>query len=281
MTQSININLPQIKEISLKGIRRTSVFLGLGVNAARDEKVKNYQLQNLTSLRFMPDNLDDDQISSFKKQFEHWVISCGLRELTETFSNFLSAIYQACLLNEIYTNNNIIDNPNKLIKSFKWMGVEKQLKLLRKKFGIQTTKEKYLITINRVRNCITHRSGIVGIEDLRSEEKSFKICWWAFKVFIETPSGEKITLKPPMPKEGIYLKDGGNVCLQFLEKEREFQLKEVIILSPNELSEICYLLTDGTNEITNSTFEYFKASGVEINETEPNATQGPANSAGL
>ena len=266
MTNKININLNQIKEISLNGIRRTSVFLGFGVNAARSSENKEFQLTDETPFRFIPEDLDKDKIDHFKEHFEHWIVCCGLRELIETFSVFLCSIYKVCLLTWIHKNRGQIKSPEKSLKSFEWKGVEKQLKSLRHKFSVETPKESYIRTINQIRNCLTHRRGIVGNEDLKGN-RSLKTIWWSLDPFIEIPSGEIISMAPPYPKEGIFLKDGGKFSVKVVEREREFKKGEVIRLSPNDLSEIIFLMTMVTDEISLSTFHFLKKSGIDIKET--------------
>ena len=266
MKHQINIDLSQIKEISLKGIGRAAVFMGLGINAARTDEFKDYHLSNETFLRIIPENVDNAQVKDFKKHFEQWIISCGLRELIETFSVYLCAIFKACLLASINKKKMLIEDPDKQLKSFEWKGVEKQLKTLRDRFNVKTSKEIYFKTINQVRNCITHRRGIVGVEDL-GDKNCLRICWWALEPFIATPSGE-IPINPQIPEGGIYLKDGGTICLRVVEKEREFQLGEVIKLNPNDLYEICLLVTLATEDILKSTFDFLKSTGIEIKQTE-------------
>lgn len=267
MAQHINIELTRIKEISLKGIRRTAVFMGLGINTARADEFREYQLSTETLFRIIPDKVDDKQLDDFKAHFEHWIISCGLRELIETFSVFLTAIFKSCLLASMHKKKIKINDPGKRLKSFKWKGVEEQLKMLRAQFGVGTTKEIYFKSINQARNCITHRQGIVGQEDLRNDN-SLKMRWWALDLFIETPSGQVISVALPFPKEGIFLKDGGTVCVKVIEKELEFQLGEVIKLNPNDLSEICMVATLATDEILKSTVDYLKSIGVVTKQTE-------------
>ena len=146
MKHQINIDLSQIKEISLKGIRRAAVFMGLGINAARTDEFKDYHLSNETFLRIIPENVDNAQVKDFKKHFEQWIISCGLRELIETFSVYLCAIFKACLLASINKKKMLIEDPDKQLKSFEWKGVEKQLKTLRDRFNVKTSKEIYFKT---------------------------------------------------------------------------------------------------------------------------------------
>ncbi len=40
----INIDLPAIKNIAVIGVRRTAIFMGLGINAANDPEFKQYEL---------------------------------------------------------------------------------------------------------------------------------------------------------------------------------------------------------------------------------------------
>ena len=47
----IHIGYPTIQEIAAKGVRRTAVFMGLGLNAALDPNFKAYKLTQIMSPR--------------------------------------------------------------------------------------------------------------------------------------------------------------------------------------------------------------------------------------
>ena len=95
---SHTINFSHLKEISLLGIRRATVFLGLGLNAAKREDFSDYQLPGDVPIRFVSDNLPADKVMEFKDAFAKWIISCGLRELMETFAVYLDGIHRASVL---------------------------------------------------------------------------------------------------------------------------------------------------------------------------------------
>lgn len=272
----LNIDFDRLRDIALKGIRRTAVFLGLGVNAARNPKFSDYELSQITQIQLVPSNADENTIKNYKSAFENWIISCGLRELIETFAVFLEGIHKSCLL--MATNKGKIDatKANKICPAFERKGIEDKLKKLENQFGVQTGKKDYLISINRIRNCLTHRRGIVGVADMQ-DEGSLKLKWWGMELFIETPSGETISLQPPLPEEGIFLKDGGIVSVKIVDRVKEYKLGEVISLSPNDLAEICFLTQLATDEILKSAFEYAKALGIPHRaekNTEPVAGEG-------
>jgi len=50
--ESIHIDLDQVLQIALTGVKRASVFMGLGVNAAINDNFNKYQLSEITSLVF-------------------------------------------------------------------------------------------------------------------------------------------------------------------------------------------------------------------------------------
>jgi len=116
----LTIDFDKLKDIALRGIRRTSIFLALGVNAARDERLKKYHLTDLSMFRFVPDNVDTQTLRHFKSAFEQWIISNGLRELVESFATFMDGVYRICLIigvnKEKVSSNNVNSNRKKIEK---------------------------------------------------------------------------------------------------------------------------------------------------------------------
>jgi len=269
----INIDLDQIKEIALKAIRRATIFLGLGVNAARDKTFTSYQLPENNYLRLVPEKVAEDELYEFKVNFEKWIISNGLRELIESFGVFLDRIHQASLW--FATNKGHIrpQDANKFSPAFEKKGVEGKLNKLRTRFNIFTDKDKYFPSINQARNCITHRRGVVGVEDLKGND-TLQLIWWAFDIIALLPDGKEIPLVP-LPEGGIYLEDGCTVAIKIRNRNREYKLGEVIELTPIDINEICFLILLATNEIVASTVDYAISLGIEI--TEPSGAREQRN----
>jgi len=276
--ERITVNLDRIKEIALLGIRRTAAFLGLGVNAARDEQFKSYQLAAHSSLRVIPDDLDEKSIAHMKEEFENWVVSNGLRELVEGFGIFLDEVHRSCLLMATSKKTMTPRDADAYGPAFEKKGVEAKLKTLRTRFGVSSEKrEQYFESINQARNCISHRRGVVGLEDLRGKER-FCLTWLGFDIYAETPTGERYSLSPPLPKEGVFLKDGGNMVLHVVDRVVEYKVGDIIRLSPSELSDICLLVHLATDEIIGSTYEYAKRIGIDIRVENKRVEPGvPAN----
>lgn len=258
------MDLDKIKEIALKGIRRTTIFLGLGVNAARDGKFTKYQLPENHYLKMVPENASEEQVTHFKQNFEKWVILNGLRELIETFGLFLDKIHQACLwfaTNKAATSS---ENANTFGPAFERKGVEEKLKTLRTRFDIQTDKEKYFASINQTRNCITHRQGRVGPEDLKGNDL-LRLTWWTLDIIAQTADGKEVSLTT-MPEEGFYFEKAGTIGVKISDRLREFKPGEIIELTPVDINEICFLVYVATNDIVASTVNYAKKIGIKIAE---------------
>lgn len=265
--KQLTIDFDKIRDIANRGIRRTYVFLGLGFNAARDTRLTNFHLTDLMMYRAVPDKVDEKTLTSFKEEFRKWIVSNGLRELVETFATFLDMVNRAC---QVFSKNKTLIHIKKIFiknKGFEKKGIEGKLKFLRENFSISTNREKYLISINKARNCITHRQDKVGHEDIKGDD-TFRIEWLGFDCYAETPKGEIHSLMPPYPKKGIILEGGSEVKIQCVEKVSEYKLGEIITFSPNDLGEICTLFQMATDDISKSALDYARKIGIKVHVTE-------------
>jgi hypothetical protein len=265
----IEINFDKIKDIAMRGIRRTTIFLGLGVNAARDNKLTTYQLSENVHLRLVPEQVSEDELLEFKSNFEKWIISNGLRELIESFGVFLDRIHQASLWFAIHKGLISPEDANKFGPAFEKKGVEGKLNKLRTRFNIFTDRDRYFPSINQARNCITHRRSLVGVEDLKGHD-TLQLIWWAFDFIALFPDGKEVPLMP-LPEGGFYFENGGKISLKIRDRIREYNIGEVIELTPVDVNEICYLVMLATDEIVASTVNYAKSIGIEV--TEPSGAR--------
>jgi hypothetical protein len=263
----IHINFPNIQEIAMKGVRRTAVFMGLGVNAANDPDFKQYELTKLTEIQFIPPNVDENTLTNFKTEFGRWVVGCGLRELIETFSVFLDRVYFACLLIGASCNQIPHDKVESRNKKFQRDGLRDKLDTLRNNFGVGTSHSGFLLSINQARNCVTHRRGIVGPEDCSSGSE-LVVKWEGIDIYAETPDGKVISLQP-VPEGGVHLPEGGHVKVKISERSRVFAMKSVVSFSPRELAEICHFVLRMTGDVIQSAETYAKNSGVPMTSNMP------------
>ena len=255
----ISINLAALREIADKGVRRAGLFMGLGVNAARDPSLKQYGLGGVTGFELVPGGADDETLSGYKQEFERWVVGCGLREMMETFGVFLDGAYDVCqLLSEQgkTATEEMIRRIASDGKKFKGHGLKDKLKTLRAGYGVGVKEQTYLISINKARNCLTHRRGIVGIEDC-TQGQQLIVSWRGLDFWAETPEGERTPIDLPLTK-GFILSVGSKIMAGQSERTKECRLGDVLSFTPKELTEIGITVMEMATEVVQAVEQYGK-----------------------
>jgi hypothetical protein len=260
--KEISINLDVLKDTALRGIRRATVFMGLGINAAADETFKNYELDKYTPIQFIPNNLNDKVINHFKKEFEYWIIMNGLRELNESFSLFLDEVFHTCA---IVSNSNSKQVNRKIINNFSRLSLREKVIKLEELFFVKVKHSKYIYSINKARNCYTHRKGIVSIEDCKNCVLEIK--WISLDLSILLEDNEIINPELPL-KDPIKLKTAGKVQYKYVDRKIQFHVGEVIRLTPKQLSEICYFFKIVVDEVMIELYQFLQTSGIEVRKPE-------------
>lgn len=264
---TININLSDIKNTAIKGVRRTAVFLGLGINASNDNRLVNYELADISPIHLIPSGLPEDTIDHFKSEFGKWIVCCGMRELIEWFALFLDQLHHACLLMKLHANEVSQDDVSTWHRAYHYKGIEDKIKVLNTRLGFDVSEIIDVSTIQVLRNCLAHRAGTVSRQDLNDENK-MTLKWLGFSVYVKEPDGNSIDLLLPII-DAVELKKGGDVLMGIVEKEKSFDLGEVIHLDPKELLELCNYILICTEKVAKKAIEFARSKGVpETSSTE-------------
>lgn len=273
MTQIITISLDNVLDIALKGVRRAAVFMGLGVNAAIDPDFKSYQLSQLTNIQMVPDDVSPEELTHFKEEFRLWIEAGGFRELADTFATYLDAVHHACLLMKTVTGQPSLADVPKIHAKYRRWGLPDKLSVLSERFDVAPQKPAHLLSLSRARNCLTHRGGIVGDDDLQGAE-ALSLHWVGVDVFIDEPNGTRHLVNEILSRTPINLPNGGTPKVQFSERTRRFKRREKLILSTRELAEICWIYAHEARFLLGRVGEFAKAVGVEIKPTENQTAEG-------
>lgn len=263
-TVPIKIDLDKILEVALKGVRRASVFMGLGVNAAINKDFKNYQLTPLTNIQLVPDNISEDSVNHIKEEFRIWIEAGGFRELADTFSVYLDSVHHACYVMKSVKDGASVSEVTGANFKYRGQGLPNKLNILNQRFCVRPNHEYQLISLSKARNCLTHRNGIVEDEDLRGESE-FVVRWYGVDLFIEEPNGNRHLLGE-MPPDGLYLSEGGSVKMQFVERVRSFNRGDRLMLSTRDLAEVCWFYDREARAVLASVMGFASSIGVEVNQ---------------
>jgi len=257
------LDFPKIFDIARLGVMRASIFMGLGINAALDPNNRKYELGDIAQFQMLPHNVDDNLIQNFKDEFAIWIVANGLRELIETFALFLDELYCACALVKAHKNMNEMNKLTKVQTKFARSGFPDKLDALKAAFSVEPKYPEYIKTINQVRNCLTHRRGVVTQKDCNSGN-SLRVAWLGADIFLKTPKGERFSAQE---SKGRIFPDGADVEIQMdVKREKSFGLRSLVKFSAGELAEICWFISRESGVICTNALEYTRRSGVYIRE---------------
>lgn len=263
----IRIDLDKTLDIAVKGVRRASIFMGLGVNAALDDQFSSYQLSKITNIQLISDDVSAETLRHFKSEFRIWIEAGGLRELVETFSTYLDALHRVCSLMQAIRENSSEEYMERNNKSFCREGIVKKIKILKRRFNVEANNPEYIVSIGQARNCLTHRQGIVGVDDVRTGN-NLTVSWIGIDVFIETQTGQRHSLND-IPEEGLSFADGGDIKFKFSERHRVFPLRSKLALSTRDLAEICWFYDREARHLRSSVVVYAEKIGVSVEKKIP------------
>jgi len=172
-----------------------------------------------------------------RAEFQRWATSAVLRDLVEHFSVFLLAVYSDALAANPDTK--FVPTP----AQFERLGVEAQLAALAANFPVDNAWTSRLIAYNKARNCLAHRVGVVGLQDV-TENDELVVRWLTAKVALHEGSIEKqIEARGPMAHliQGEHV-GGKAATIEVLDRERRFKIGSPISFMPDELLGICQTL---------------------------------------
>lgn len=256
----VNISGPKIKETAIKGINRAAVFMGLGINAASDERLKEYLLTSESNLQLLPVRVDDNVLMNWKREFSIWIVACGFREMIERFCVFLDRIQQASLL--IRGKYDHVE-----ANKFEHFGLRKKVAKLSEGFGITCKYPQALCTIYDARNCLVHRMGRVSTRDL-NESGKLSIKWVSPSFYFVSLDGTEAIMPDLMDPSTLPWQPptSGKIATRFDIKKIEFVEDEWVKIRPKELQEILLFMRCCTEDYISSFQEMAKNSGVPFLE---------------
>jgi len=261
----LNINYDSILEISLKGIRRAYVFLGLGYNAAVDPNFTNYSMTDVSIIQIGLGQVDSTTLSEFKRNFLVWVTGNGLRELIESFNNYLDKIFDASLAIAVSKGVFTVSKAKNMYQKFERYGLKKKLCNLNREYEISAKNPDELQSINLARNALSHNRGIVTSNHC-NEDNHLVIRWNGVDILFPDKHGKDIVITSPI-KEPIE-SAGGTLRVRMAKRELRFPVGKVIKIPPKDLAEMCFFFIVEAKEIFNSSLDYPKRMGIPVKESK-------------
>lgn len=259
----IQIKLEEIVEILKVGIRRAGAFMGLGINAALDPDFKSILLpDSVSNIRLLPDPIPEELIKNIKEEFKLWIEAGGLREICESLEVYLTAIYGCAMLVNVSDNGRIPAGTKiEIPKAFSRKGLRVKLEMLRENYNVSPSHPEHLASLWNARNCLTHRRGIVGLDDL-DDTKFLAIKWLGIDTYFVDPDGTETLLASNF--EPFAAINGGEIQIRIAERIRQFSEGDRVIFSGHELSEFCWFSLSQSDGIVTSLAKFMGDKGIAI-----------------
>lgn len=258
----VEIGIDRIVEILKAGVRRTAAFMGLGVNAAIDPEFNKVALPgSITNMHLLPE-ISEEMFPEIKREFAIWVQAGGFRELCESLEQYLTAIYRAGLYMRASQNGKIPRGTMIHIpKTFLHRGIRVKLDMLLADFGVGPQYPDHLSSFWDARNCLTHRRGIVGEEDVCADGV-LRLKWLGLDMLFVSHDGTERLLG--LGFEPFETGEGGSLAVRLAERVKEYRVGEQLALSPHDLHEICWSCLRASDQVVASLLQYAEARGVTI-----------------
>lgn len=176
--------------------------------------------------------------------FRRWTVGCGLRDSIEATHALLNEVRRLCGFYSFarrggcYAEEWIAEED--ACSQFERLGLLKQVRKLRSEFGFTPPDEATadILSINSARNCLVHRGGIVGPEDLNGGEQ-MEVGWRCIEVQVRGSSSVRVVERPHEPVEA-----GESVAFVVARKSKRFGLHDRLDFTNQEYAAITFFLID-------------------------------------
>lgn len=272
--KQIHIDIDAMSNIAHTGVRRASLFMGLGLNAASREDFNDYELSKLPvqigqtgfPLELFPRDLPAKRVKVFKDEFALWITACGLREILEHYALFLDEMHRAGLVVLAMKGELGKLKPQSAEDDFRERGIPRKLELLSERFGIAPDDTDCINSLYKARNCLTHDLGIVLPKRL-NKKGVMEVSWRTLDIVLQgTASGTPYSLSEFL--SGKPTVEETQVLARSVKKQREFEAQTKLVLTQEDLSGICFFFfAHAIPSALQSLGRFLELSGIEIRDT--------------
>jgi hypothetical protein len=303
----LRVNLDGLSGSLHRQLQGLMNFVALGLKAAENCGTESLSLPDVElphTLSNAPEIWDSERL---QREFKRWILAAGVRDGVEAFSRVLEGVREvlAAWSMSLVGEKIPVDLWNSRLvtegQQFHRKGLPDKLAFLRKNYSVSlpAPKEGYLISINRARNCLVHRGGIVALQDIDAKqheitkaisshraasptepwtnaqvrtslkaagiEPFLQVKWLRLRLFVER-GGNRTYLDL---REGPQDVGGGIVGLEVQLVERQFGLGEAVVFDSNEFSEIAWTLSNCSRDLTEAVERRGRELGIPFEGDQP------------
>ena len=159
---------------------------------------------------------------SARERSRRWILASGLRDSIELLNPFLEAARKICACYALakrspITRGDLTRHLEAEAHTFDCLGFPKKMTYFKEKYGLDVLPPlaAEVLSINKARNCLVHRQGVVSRKDFHCDE-GLLVQWQRLRLSVRGPGDER-TITPPAE-----LQTGEEVSLAFEKTSRLF-----------------------------------------------------------
>lgn len=197
-----------------------------------------------------------------KEQSDQWMLTSFLSESVNTTGSFLDEVRRVCALYRIGAKrrikarelNDILGNE---ATRFHRLGFPEKFTALANDFGVKTELDSHFLSLNRARNCLVHRRGIVSERDT-NEDGRLVIKWRVAEMVAKPIDGtpEVVLLGPRV------LESETQVYMRVVDRTKAFGVGQRISLVREELCQNMFTLLSLAKDLVGSVEGYGRTMSV-------------------
>lgn len=281
MRATIHINMDSIPGRLQVRLQWFINMVAFGLQASSSFESPRLALPDARITMQLSGDADAWDLAQVRKAFANWMLACGLRELVEEFSGSLAQSREFLAAWALGSGQITGEDWNKRMvteaQRFHKLGFPDKVEFLKDEYGVELPQDKHedLLSINRARNCLVHRGGIVGLPDIpvtkdelsevlqarRDREPTEKwssqqvvsalreaglqsalvLTWQRMELYTEKDGKERV-LDPRGDADARRVEAGALVGLRVVKQTHAFEYGQVIRLSADDFCEIAYAL---------------------------------------
>jgi hypothetical protein len=222
----------------LQALQQTLEVTSISVAAIQSTDFSKPQpdLSGEMSLRF------EDQRSADEKQrsYLNWLFAKGFQEYARGVRHALEeAFFYNTLIHKMMTNT----TPQTWGEFEEIMGpvrrraghmlFPKLLSAVNAGLAEPLRFEKEFLSLQRVRNCLEHRAGIVGVDDVQPGDDRLRLVFPRMIMFAKSESGEEIELR-----KNMYLEAGTSIGVKTVTENRDYPRGTMVTFTAEEIAGI-------------------------------------------
>lgn len=250
------INLDFLRNIGMRGVNRAAGFLGLAFRHPGEPLPTTISMSNFNNYQFLPEPLEPALAGELVSEFNAWLVGNALLELDRHFSLFVDDVWR--VLDHTELHETALTEPFKLSDISHYTSASTKYGKIAERLEVADPRVDRMWSITNARNCLAHAAGRVTPRHAGSEGR-LKIMWLALQPELHQDGKVVVMDKPvraPDPSKEA------QVVMAIVQRERFFDVGEVIDLTPLELHELCLHYVIVIDTVMSALMDRFKAKGI-------------------